>query len=687
MTDEGSSLHALASAHGVDTQYYDWQGAHVLVPDSTLRAVLAALDVDAGTPDSCAGELARVEAARAAATAPTYLVLRAGQSVATPEYAEEILLEDGTPLGLSGTSNLPDLPPGYHRLRTTIGDECLLIVVPVRVPLPSRLAQGPAWGLAAQLYSVRSAASWGIGDLGDLSALATWAAQEHAADFVLVNPLHAAEVVAPMEPSPYLPTTRRYANPLYLRIEQVPEYAALSRTDRTVVDALAEAVRASTSTEDLLDRDASWAAKRQALETIHRVGRSAAREADYRGYLDRESSTLRDFATWCALSEVHGSQWPDWPEPLRAPGTSSVAAFAAEHTDRVDFHCWLQWLLDEQLTASQNAATRAGMGVGIVHDVAVGVSPTGADAWAWQGELAGSVTVGAPPDPYSQTGQDWNQPPWRPDRLAALGYAPFRHLFANALRHCGGLRVDHVIGLFRLWWIPRGASATAGTYVHYDHDALIGILMIEAARAGAVLIGEDLGTVEPWVRDYLRERGIFGTSILWFEGEGDGAARRPLPPARWRDLCLASVTTHDLPPTTGYLAGDHVRLRDELGLLTRSVEEELAFARAEQSDWLAVLRAEGLLEQNDDDPERIVVALHRLLSRAPSLLRCAALTDAVGDRRTQNQPGTTQQQHPNWRLPLSGPDGVPMLLEQVFTDPRAAALVATMRVPAPHRTD
>ncbi|MEO9139910.1 MAG: 4-alpha-glucanotransferase [Jatrophihabitans sp.] len=686
MTDARSSLHALASAYGVDTEYHDWQGEHVHVPDSTLRAVLAALDVDAGTPRSCEVALAQVQKQMVAAAPPTYLVLRAGETHAALPRADCVLLEDGTRVDLTRADRPPELPPGYHRLVTTTGTECLLIVAPTAVPLPTRLARGPAWGLAAQLYSVRSAASWGVGDLGDLGALASWAAKEHSADFVLVNPLHAAEVVAPMEPSPYLPTTRRYANPLYLRVEQIAEYATLPSADRAQVDALGDAVRTSTSAENLLDRDASWAAKRQALEAVYRVGRAAERDHAYRGYLDREGTTLRDFASWCALSEVHGSQWPAWPEPLRTPGSSAVRSFASEHVDRVDFYCWLQWQLEEQLTASQDAATAAGMGVGIIHDVAVGVSPTGADAWAWQGELAGSVTVGAPPDAYSQTGQDWNQPPWRPDRMAALAYAPFRELFAHALRHCGGLRVDHVIGLFRLWWIPRGAPATAGTYVHYDHDALIAILMIEAARADAVLIGEDLGNVEPWVRGYLRERGIFGTSILWFEYEGSGAERAPLPPSRWRELCLASVTTHDLPPTTGYLAGDHVRLRDELGLLTRSVEEELAFSRAEQADWLRVLRTQGLLEPDDNDPERVVEALHRLLSGAPSLLRCAALTDAVGDRRTQNQPGTTQRQHPNWRLPLSGPDGVPILLEQVFTDPRAAALAATMNVPAPHRT-
>jgi 4-alpha-glucanotransferase len=316
------------------------------------------------------------------------------------------------------------------------------------------------------------------------------------------------------------------------------------------------------------------------------------------------------------------------------------------------------------------------MSLGVVHDLAVGASPIGADSWAWQDELAQRISVGAPPDPYAQTGQDWNQPPWRPDRLAQLSYAPFRDLIRSVLRYCGGLRVDHIIGLFRLWWVPDGAGPTQGTYVRYDHDAFIAILMLEAQRADAVVIGEDLGTVEPWVRDYLRERGILGTSILWFEFDwnGDGA---PLPPERWREYCLAAVTTHDLPPTAGYLAGEHVRLRHQLGLLTRPLDEELAADHAEQAAWLDLLRARGMLVE-DADEATTVMALHRTLKAAPSRLRCLALTDAIGERRTQNQPGTVDQ-YPNWRVPLGGPDGQPIYLEDVYTSDRAAALAETMR--------
>jgi 4-alpha-glucanotransferase len=243
------------------------------------------------------------------------------------------------------------------------------------------------------------------------------------------------------------------------------------------------------------------------------------------------------------------------------------------------------------------------------------------------------------------------------------------------LRHAGGIRVDHVIGLFRLWWIPRGAGPKQGTYVRYDHEAMIGILALEAHRAGALVVGEDLGTVEPWVRDYLRERGILGTSILWFEFDWDGDGS-PLKPELWREFCLASVTTHDLPPTAGYLAGDHVRLRDRLGILTRSLSEELAVDQAERQAWLDNLRSRGAL-QDHADVEETVRALHRYLTWTPARLLCLALTDAVGDQQAQNQPGTIDE-YPNWRVPLTGPDGSPVMLEDVFTSRRASALAAVI---------
>ena len=534
------------------------------------------------------------------------------------------------------------------------------------------------WGLATQLYSVTSAGSWGIGDLTDLTDLAVWAGSAHQAGYVLVNPLHAAAPTAPMEPSPYLPTSRRFVSPLYLRVEAIAEFAALADRDsvRTLQQACAEQARNA----ETIDRDAAWAAKREALRLVFDVPRSAGREQAFEAFTSREGTALDDFATWCVLAEKYGTDWRAWPKGLRHPANPEVAEFADRQRNAVDFHRWLQWQLDDQLASAQSQALRTGMPLGIMHDLAVGVHPSGADAWSLQDVLALGVNAGAPPDEFNQLGQDWSQPPWRPDRLEELGYQPFRALISAILRHAGGVRIDHIIGLFRLWWIPQGVAPTEGTYVRYNHDAMIGIVALEAHRAGAVVVGEDLGTVEPWVRHYLRERGVLGTSILWFEI--DAFTRGPLQAEHWRDLCLSSVTTHDLPPTPGYLAGEHVRLRHALGLLTRSEADELAADKAEQAGWMAELRRVGLLPPEsggDPNEEEIVLALYRYLGRTPSRLLALSLADAVGERRTQNQPGTTDE-YPNWRVPLAGPDGNRIFLEDVFTDRRAAALAEALQV-------
>ena len=571
----------------------------------------------------------------------------------------------------------PDLPLGYHRLYLQAGSSessAPLIVVPAKLELPLRLGGKRIWGLATQLYSVQSERSWGVGDLTDLTDLAVWSGANHGAGYILVNPMHAAAPVAPMEPSPYLPTSRRYVNPLYLRPEAIPEFAEVgrrSRIRRRRLELQKEARHA-----DLIDRDAAWDAKRDVLETVYRVERSAGRQLAYEAYRAREGRSLDDFAIWCALAERHGPDWHRWPKKFTRPSGTAVAGFAAKHAETVDFHRWLQWQLDDQLATAQSTALRAGMELGIMHDLAVGVDPNGADAWAMQDVLALGVTAGAPPDEFNQLGQDWSQPPWRPDQLVSQGYEPFRAMVNAILRHASGIRVDHIIGLFRLWWIPKGALPTEGTYVRYDHEAMIGILALEAHRAEAVVVGEDLGTVEPWVRDYLARRGLLGTSILWFELDRDGDGG-PLAAQRWREYCLSSVTTHDLPPTAGYLAGEHVRLRAELGLLTRPVEEELADDRSEQSAWVAELRRAGLLGEKPGVDDT-VLGLYRYLGRTPSRLLGLSLADAVGEMRTQNQPGTTDE-YPNWRVPLGGPDGRRLLLEEVFSDPRAASLCEALR--------
>ena len=698
-----AALLELARRHGVATEYVGADGCRVVVAEHTLVAVLDAMGVAAVTESERAASLRALDRAYWARPLPPVIVTRTGSTTQFRVHVSHgdparlwIRLENGTvrtglrqtenftpPFDLDGrlvgeaTFELPaDLPLGYHRLHlddSRSPADTALIVTPGALDVPKRLGARRAWGLATQLYSVRSRRSWGIGDLTDLTDLAVWSASEHGADYLLVNPLHAAALTAPMEPSPYLPTSRRFANPLYLRPEAIPEFAYVRTRPR--IRTRRKNVQAAARKLDVIDRDAVWASKRSALEDVYRVPRSAGRQFAYQAFRDRCGRALDDFALWCALAEKFGSDWREWPEGLRHPESPDVADFAAGHSEQIDFHRWLQWQLDDQLAAAQSRAVGSGMALGVMHDLAVGVHPTGADAWALQDVLALRASAGAPPDAFNQQGQDWSQPPWWPERLVEQEYQPFRELVHTVFEHAGGVRIDHIIGLFRLWWIPQGAPPTEGTYVYYDHEAMVGILALEAERAGALVVGEDLGTVEPWVRDYLRDRGVFGTSILWFETEQNQSGR-PLPAERWREFCLSSVTTHDLPPTAGYLAGEHVRLRDELGLLTRTYEDERARDRAEQVAWLEELRRVGLLEE-DPDVDDVVRALHLYLGRTPSRLLGLSLADAVGDRQTQNQPGTTDE-YPNWRVPLRSPDGRQLLLEDVFADPRAAALAHAM---------
>jgi 4-alpha-glucanotransferase len=688
MTPPTADLVALATSQGVATEFWDWRGQHAAISAESLVAVLGALGVDASTPEAVEAALTAERTAHYRRMLPPTIVTTAGEpyrfAVAIPEglpvttwvelesggeprgttwvpVERDAVLVDGVSI-VESTYDLPtDLPEGYHELHARAGRVeavATLIVTPRAVPWPEALAGRRAWGYLAQLYSVRSSRSWGVGDLGDLSELARWSGGEQGAEFVLVNPLHAAEPVAPMTASPYLPTTRRFPNPLYLRVEDVPEYATLDAPARAEVDALGEPLRAMSRTPDPIDRDRSWTAKRAALRILYDAPRTADRQRAFDSYVRQEGDGLRDFALWCALTIAYGAE--EWPEPLQRRDADALAEAERVHADEIGFQRWLQWTLDEQLRGAQDAARSAGMALGVLHDLAVGVHPAGANAWALGDVLATGVTVGAPPDEFNQLGQDWSQPPMNPRRLAETGYAVWRDLLRTMLRHAGGLRIDHVPGLFRLWLVPAGHSAAEGTYLRYDHEALVGILALEASRAGAVVIGEDLGTVEPWVRDYLAHRGILGTSLLWFERDEHG---RPKRPERWRELALATVGTHDLPPTAGYLAGVHVDLRGELGVLTRPLEEERAADAAGRADWLALLRELSLVREGAS-AEETIDALHRFLEMTPARLVGVQLVDVVGDVTVQNQPGTDAE-YPNWRQPLRDGSGAPVLLDDL----------------------
>jgi len=610
----------------VAASYRDWRGHDVEVSSDTLTAILAAL----GDGPGAAGE--------AGDPGP------AGPGPAEPGPAEP---GPGEPEDAAGLPAAP-APPGR------------------------------SWGFTVQLYSLRSRDSWGHGDLRDLADLAAWSGRDLNAGFVQCSPLHAAEPLPPVSASPYLPMSRRFTSPLYLRIEDVPEYGSLGTAEREQIGRLAAPLRARNVTAGLIDRDAVWTAKRAALEILWAAPEDPQRRAGYERFRARQGRALDDWALWCALAEEHGPDWRQWPPRLRDPRSAAVAAERARLAGRAAFHAWLQWLADEQRAAAQRAARAAGMSIGIIHDLAVGAHPGGADAWANQDVIAQGVSVGAPPDEFNQRGQDWALPPWHPHRLAARGYLPLADLIDSTVGRAGGIRADHVMGLLRLWWVPAGMSPDRGTYVRYNHQAMVGVLASRAARAGAIAVGEDLGTVDPWIRRYLAGRGVLGTSMLWFERSADGT---PLRPGQWRRDCLATVGTHDVPPAAGFFTGDHVAVRARLGLLTRPEETERAEADALVAAWRAALVSEGLLGAGPDvTAGEFTTALYGYLARTPAELIGVQLAEAVGEHRSQNLPGTSTE-YPNWQIPLADGNGEPVLADDLPSHPGVRAVAAAVTGP------
>jgi 4-alpha-glucanotransferase len=534
------------------------------------------------------------------------IVARPGDALEVDEA--EVVCEDGEVRHVDG--ELPaDFPLGYHWLQSPDGPRRRLIVSPGRCWLPDGYR---AWGWAVQLYATRSRESWGIGDLADLRAVRRMAADQ-GAGFVLINPLHAVAPIPQQESSPYLPATRRFRNPIYLRVAEVPGADG--------VDLEEDAGRAL-SDGDLIDREAIWARKRDVLFRIFVAHGGGEAFAHWR---EQQGQPLQDWATWAAVSEEHGPDWHQWPVELRRPDGPALAGYVEQHGAVVAFHAWLQWALELQFAAATDGMT-------VIQDLPIGVAGGGADAWTWQDTLAAGVSVGAPPDAFNAHGQDWGSPPLIPWRLRDADYEPFIQSIRATIAGAGGLRIDHVMGLFRLWWVPAGGSAAEGAYVRYPAEDLLDIVALESSRAQALVVGEDLGTVEDGVREALAEHGILSYRLLWFE-ETD--------PTEWPSAAMAAVTTHDLPTVAGLWTGGDVEEQRELGT---GSDEDLERGRTALLAHLGTLPADATVEQ-------AVERAHELLARAPATLLSATLEDAVAEVRRPNMPGTTER--PNWSLPLA----------------------------------
>ena len=699
-------LNTLASSYGFGLSYWASNGLLTEPPHTSYIQLLQALGLPLGddpTDEELSFYVSQREQHWATRPLPPCVVAVAGQEKHFPVHVHDghpahvwISLEDGSsrdawqdenwtpPATVDGvtwgeaTFHVPgDLPLGWHRLHLESDDleaACTLIVVPNTLQTNQEFIRDPAFGVMAQLYSVRSEGSWGIGDFHDLATLAETVAAE-GADYLLINPVHAAEPVTPVEDSPYLPSSRRFVNPIYIAVESVPEWQRLDEATRREVAELAAPLKATNRSAEAIARDDIFTAK---LDVLRELFYLAEADDERRGYFETfaadEGEGLREFGRWCAG---------------QALGAGSAARHGAADEQELEeltrFYMWLQFIADEQRRIAQERALAAGMRIGIVTDLAVGVHPGGADAATLADVLVGGASVGAPPDQFSQQGQDWSQPPWNPHALAEAGYGPWRDLLRTALRHSGGVRVDHILGLFRLFWIPRTGKPAEGAYMNYDHEAMLGVLALEAERAGAIVVGEDMGTFEPWVQDVLRDKGVLGTSVIWFEDTPPGST--PLPQNQYRHLALSSVGTHDLPPTAGFLQGAHNKLRVELGL----VEETLDELNQSDAAWhaavldtaretgafegtplagtdfthLMVIDAEEPVEFTPEQVEDLLVGLNRFIAGTPSALTCTNLVDMVGDTRIQNQPGTNAEQYPNWCIPLGDARGETVLIEDL----------------------
>jgi 4-alpha-glucanotransferase len=575
-----------------------------------------------------------VDAAVDAAPAATNIkVVRPGERLElTRDRGGELHMEDGTRFALGPNDALPpDLPFGYHTLLPAAGRgktaeasqaPVNLIVTPGQCFLPDDLK---IWGWATQLYATRSRESWGIGDLADLRALGAWT-KSLGGGALMVNPLCAPAPVHPIEASPYYSSSRRFRNPLYLRIEEIPGASEAGATGDEIRRLAAEA-RAGNATRRI-ERDRIFDLKLRALELLWR---------DFRGhpaferYRQEEGAALDEFAAYCTLAERHGKDWRSWPAPFGRPSTEAVRQLCIGDK-RVHFHAWVQWHLDTQLE-------HASRDVRVFHDLPVGFDIAGADGWCWQDFLAGDISIGCPPDGFNLDGQDWGLSPFIPTKMRAAMYRPFIETIRAMLRHAGGLRIDHVMGLFRLFWIPRRLGNKGGTYVRYPVDELLAIVAIESQRARAVIVGEDLGTVLPGTREMLAVQKLLSYRLLFFESE---------PPDEFLELALSGVTTHDLATIAGIWTGqaaDHAR---SAGVTPN--EDGLSFLK----NKLATLT--GL--PPDAPVAEVVVAVHRALGRAPSRVLLATLDDALGVFEQPNMPGTTTS-WPNWSLAL------PQTLEEI----------------------
>jgi 4-alpha-glucanotransferase len=682
------ALHRLADRLGILPSYLDQTGGEVrLTSDSTRERLLSAMGYDASTEKRAAAALRALRAkerrqwikpvrvVRQRSKALSRVAVRVPQSSADRvHWTLTLRTEEGLESRWTGTTHgghsrrmqltLPVVPPlGYHDLTVTFdagGERATatqrLIVVPSQcVPPEARLRGHRGFGITVNLYTVRSERNWGAGDLGDVGMLAEWVGH-HGGAFIGLNPLHALRN-AGYDVSPYSPITRLFRNPLYLKPEAIPELEHDARARAHIASEEFQRELARLREAPMLDYEAVMALRAPVLESLHRtfvaheLGRNTRRARYYEMYGEREDPHLTQYATFMAIAEREGPDARRWPEPLRDANGEAVASLRRELADRVDFHRWLQFELDRQLGLASLDAERSGLALGLYQDLAVGSAPSGSDAWANPRLFVHGATVGAPPDMYSDEGQNWGLPAIDPHVLRETGYDYWVRLLRAGFRHTGALRIDHALGLFRMFWVPAGASAKEGAYVRSFSEELFGILALESARHNALVVGEDLGTVPPEVPGVLERWGVLSSKVVVFERDfGTGRFRGA---TEYPRLALATVNTHDLPPLVGWFQERDLAIRTEVGDLANP-DLAAAMRRGRASDRAALVESlieAGLLPadaRHDVTPDALIAAVHAFIRHTPAALVGLSLDDLAHESTPVNIPGVWQDRYPSW---------------------------------------
>ncbi len=708
-----SALDQLSELVGLSRAYHDIYGAERVTTSETQRALLAAMGF--AVDDTAALEAAVValrERPWRELTAPVsvqrtgdrlHVLITASRSA---RVKWRLVCEDGAVHAAEAVDlqvvderdgrarlrlDLPEVAIGYHDLFVEAGEQSAqhrLIVAPRACHVPPVLnAGGRGWGTAVQIYALRTQTSWGIGDYGDLAELARVMGSA-GASFVGVSPLHASFPHRPGDASPYSPSSRLFLNWIYIDVESVPDYTASSAARELVASPEVQAELAAVRGAELIDYAAVGKLKRRVLELAYRCFRENhlesgdGRAQSFRAFVDAGGERLRQHVTYEALQDHLFARdagawgWPVWPAQYREPDAPAVTTFANDHRERVEFFAYLQWIADAQLARAAATAKGAGMRIGLYIDLAVGVDRAGSETWASSDVYATAASVGAPPDELALKGQNWGLPPLIPERLRDSAYAPLVATLRQCMKHAGALRMDHVMALLRLFWVPPGRDATDGAYVYYPFRDLLGILALESIRNQCLVIGEDLGTVPDEVRSALAEHQVLSYRVFYFEQEHD---YRPKPPEHYPRCALVTASTHDLPTLKGFWERRDLALRAELDLYPSvDMRGRQEHGRTVQKQRILGALAERQLATYDEASfnapltQEMVRAVYTYLARTPSWLLAVQLEDVLGVLEQANLPGTVHE-HPNWRRRL------PISVAEIGASPGFALLAEALR--------